>query len=234
MQRMLTENPMNTWGNMHPLMYFDSIFDLDFGMISYIAEELLDPKVFIEEKFHRPVKMIVQELYCRKDKNPLVSFLQPDSVKDADALYSDIMTENRNELIDRSMITELYNMIPIFLTQSDISVSILVSTEHEEQVWRETTKDDSKLSNIAIYYRDKLDEKTVNQIQQVFCKYPADVLSSSVPILHKSIYLAGYSFTFDEDPVREQELELLSFRNTINRIDLYKRSIIGGPPNGVE
>ena len=56
MGKQVLYNIANTYGNMSPLLFFDIIFDIDFGMISYIAKYLLDPNVFDEEKFHWNVK----------------------------------------------------------------------------------------------------------------------------------------------------------------------------------
>lgn len=228
MERIVTENPLNTLGNMSPLIFFDMIFDLDFGMISTIAKQYLDPEVFDEKKFRRPVKQIIQDLYYREERNPLVSFLRPEHQSEAEEYYRDIRKENYVDLVDNSMVTEIFNIIRSFSIQPDITVSILVDKEYEETIWKEYIEDDPKLSKIEIYYRDKLNTQDIGKIQQLFCKYPTDVLNLPVLALHKSVYLANYSFNFATNEKYEKELDLLSFRNSINCIDLYRRSIIGG------
>ena len=51
MKKHLTPSLTTTKGNMTPLFFLDMILDTDFGLISLINKEFLDPHVFDKEKF---------------------------------------------------------------------------------------------------------------------------------------------------------------------------------------
>ena len=77
-------------GKMAPLISFNTIFDIDVGLIQLIYDEYLDPKVFNIDIFNKSLKDIIKLLYFRTEKNPLYLFANDNISKENLALITTI------------------------------------------------------------------------------------------------------------------------------------------------
>ena len=229
MGKQVLYNIANTYGNMSPLLFFDIIFDIDFGMISYIAKYLLDPNVFEEEKFHWNVKEIIGALSDRKEKNPLSFFLKEEYRADADEYYNEILKEGYDEILDMSMMTEIFTLVTLFSTEPDIKVTVLCENESQMKIWKEIAFRYSLTGIVSVLEKD-INQNNIQTYQQIYCKHPSDIIrlqeKIKLPIIDKSIYVASYPFNMVNSQNINPDLDIISVRNSLNSIDIYRKNLL--------
>lgn len=235
MKKHLTPSLTTTKGNMTPLFFLDMILDTDFGLISLINKEFLDPHVFDKEKFKDlKISQLVKLLYTRSDFNPLVYFLRDSKKSEADLYYADIIKDPECylKILIGSTETEMFYLIDLFSGESDISPTVLIRNKEEQKVWDSINPNPDKIKSIKV---EDLNQSVMDRYFQIYCKYPENIqyLSKDLDLLmiDKTIYLANYSFNFvelqDDSQVTEKPLiDAISMRNQINVIDIYKKELL--------
>ena len=118
-----------------PLFEFGTLFDTDVGMMSLIGAKYLDSSIFNVDWFkeHSTNRALVKAVYERVDTNPLIqaskSSTDPDELKE---LYESFLEGDiYKEVLERSMRTELFNLLGYFIAMGDIYPYICYSNDAE-------------------------------------------------------------------------------------------------------
>ena len=71
-----------------PLISFNSIYDLDIGLIKLIQNEYLDESIFDKNFFNRPLLSMIYDSYHRENFNPLTMFSKSKDMELLDEYYN--------------------------------------------------------------------------------------------------------------------------------------------------
>ncbi|MGL5327905.1 MAG: hypothetical protein ACRDD7_01465, partial [Peptostreptococcaceae bacterium] len=77
------------------LVEFDSIIDIDLGLLKLMKEEYNNPKFINIGYLNIPEWVIKKELIEREDENPLSLILHTDYIKEKDNLYNQFIEDGK-------------------------------------------------------------------------------------------------------------------------------------------
>ena len=150
-----------------PLISFDTIVDIDFGLINLIYTNYLDESVFDINFFLDNTKNIIAKLYLRKEINPLYIIAKKDIERERlDNYYVEFMNEKITDIYNLSITTEVLNMIQTFNQSQEIVPTILCY--NEEQL--EALKDEDILADNQKVLLSSLTPKDKESFTQFFFK----------------------------------------------------------------
>lgn len=217
----LNFSDMNTRGILNPLVSFDCLIDTDFGLLVLIAQDFFDTDVFDVDFFKRnsninDMKWVV---YGRKEKNPLVACMKDPT--DADDYYRQFMDQYYNDILDRSMITDLAKNLRRMET-SGASFTILCENQYQFDL---LDKIDILRDYDKVLVNDVLDPDKYNQF---FIKDFDDfgMKRYSSLLRDKNVYIARYKFNAIDNLDKLDDrfkvyATLDTMRCTITKFDLY-------------
>ena len=134
-----------------PLISFNTIVDTDVGLTRLILEQYLNPEVFDPRYFQRDFVEIIGELYRRKESNPLYLFARDTQDKDTlDTYYREFLKEKEKEILERSITTEVINMIDNFNSTLEIQTTIVYYTLEQKRILDE---EPILSKNQKVYYK---------------------------------------------------------------------------------
>ena len=204
-----------------PLISFDTIFDLDIGLIQLIYSEFLDPKIFNIEFFQRDLIDIIRDIYHRRDMNPL--YICSNQGVDhllLDEYYQQFMNEYKPEIVYNSVSTAVLEMIKLFNQSKDIVTTILCKDEIEVEM----VKNEYDFPNNKIALLDKLSMNDRKSYNQYYFKYVEDVALFSA-FKAKTYYFSTIRLNLnkDESDLKESDYidEIILRGNNINIFNLY-------------
>ena len=220
-----------------PLFDFQSIFDIDFGIMSLISDKYLDTGIFDKEWFanNSTRRKMLKVLYERIDKNPLIEPSLVEDRSEIDELYNSFFEDEEiyNDILHRAMPTELYNVIDYAISsvEDDIEVTIVCNNTLEIELLKlyEVT---SKINKV--YLLSDINKQTntfKNKYTQIYVKY-AD--SSILDFIDKTgtytstVYLADYKFNSNIMKDSSVITSILMEGNNVTTIDLYNREKLNG------
>ena len=211
---------VNTHSVLNILISFNCLIDTDFGLLVLIAQKFFDTSVFNEEFFRENDAVVDMKhaVYNRKDVNPLTLCLK--NKADADDYYKQFFDRYYNEIVERSMVTDLAKNLNRFSSNAGASFTILCKNQEEIDL----------ISRINLF--KKCSCITINEIidpdvyNQFFFKsyrdYGVNELRAS--LMDKSIYIGMYDFNKIQNLDVESskiQTELFILRNNISLIGLY-------------
>ena len=104
---------------------FDTIVDEDFGLIQLIFNQYLDPSVFNIEKFKRSVPDIIETLYTREERNPLLSFTLPNIEREkVDEIYNEFMSTEYKAILENSIGTNMQTYLNMIIGSKEFDITI--------------------------------------------------------------------------------------------------------------
>lgn len=218
-------------GIITPLIPFNCVYDLDFGLIRFMYEngytnndDMLDPSFF--KPFETDLRKIIIKLYNRKTENPLELFLN--NVNEADDLYNQFMRDKYEPIIRSAVHTGIYEMITTFKSEKSIKASIIYSNEAEYYM----LKEDKLLKHVEfIDLENLLPRVKAKEFNAVFFKSLDDMYIDLLAkyITSSTVYILDYSFNFEDEALRNTSYNavLRINRNDINIISVYDRSRLG-------
>lgn len=235
MKKKLTTNVQNVAGVLTPLMFFDCLFDLDFGLICTVAKNYLDPEVFDPKLSTTPIREIIKTLYNRKVRNPLIPFTQSAKLSEVDSLLDEFLSdeETYKEIVQYSSRTGLYNLLQTFLIHAEIKPTVIVPDEICMEKWNSAWHNPR---NVDIVMLDELTQNSIKDYQQIYCKDPETILEfekRGIAINDKTIYVAAYHFNLyaETDEISNAAMRMIAEGNRIDIIDLYNRELLEGKKN---
>lgn len=216
-------------GIITPLIPFNCIYDVDFGLVRYMYEngytqndDLLDPGFFAP--FKGDVRKIIAQLYQREDENPLTLFLRNNN--DAEELYLEFLQKHYERIIRSSVHTGIYELCVNFKNEKSIKAGIVYSSEAEYYM----LSTDDNLSHIELIDIDNLKPR-MNEFNSFFFRSTNDFYLElfSKFIKSSSIFFLDYNFNLDSSGVKRNTLTaaLRVNRNEINIINTYDHTRLG-------
>jgi len=219
----LSFSEINTRGILNPLVSFDCLIDIDFGLLVLIAQNFFDTSVFSAEFFkdNDNIENMKWTIYDRPQKNPLTLCLKDVSL--ADDYYNQFMDQYYADILDRSMITDLANLLPNLAT-SGATFSILCNNKLEYELLDKIPilKDYTRVLLSDIVEPDKYHQFFIKDFDDKGMHKYAHLLRD------KNIYIARYKFNVIEDMDKIDErfktyAILDNMRCNITKFDLYSR-----------
>lgn len=212
---------VDTGGINTPLVSFNCIIDTDFGLLNLIDNDYLDSSIFNIDFFnnHHKIREMVKVLYEREDKNPL-SVCIKDSNYDIESLYNEFMKEKYTDILKRSMVTEIYNLLEQFKLSGEVRPTVLCTAQEEIDCLKELPL----FKQIPILLMEELAD--VSQYNQFFFRYIDDKYINHLSkfIKCKTIYIINHKFNgipYQGVFPTESTKILFENRNSINMIDMY-------------
>lgn len=211
---------------MAPLISFHTIFDIDVGLIQLIFDEYLDPKVFNKKFFYRPLIDIIRDLYYRKKENILNLFTNEDVDQEIlDNYYKEFLNICMDKILDRSITTEIINMISIFNNTSEINPTILYYNKKQ----KELLDDEPLLKKNKKVCLSELNSERRKSFSQYYFKY-IDELTPFAQCRAKTFYISNHGLNLNEtqDDIKDSDLiiKIIKGRNQIGIFNLYNEEIL--------
>ena len=211
---------------MAPLISFHTIFDIDVGLVQLIFDEYLEPKVFNKDFFHRPLIDIIRDLYYRKDENILNLFANKDVDQEIlDNYYQEFLNTCMDKILDKSITTEIINMISMFNNTSEINPTILYYNEKQ----KELLDDEPLLKKNRKVCLKELNSEQRKTFSQYYFKY-IDELEPFTHCRAKTFYISNHSLNLNDDKndIKDSDLiiKIIKGRNQISIFNLYNEQII--------
>ena len=220
----LNFSDMNTRGILNPLVSFDCLVDTDFGLLVLIAQNFFDTDVFSEEFFRHNdnINDMKWAIYGRPEKNPLTLCLKDPSL--ADDFYKQFMDQYYDDILERSMITDLATIIPDLASSTNASFSIYCTRQSELDLLERLNilPDCNKVMVKDIIEPDNYQQFFIKDFDDYGMQRYAHL------IMDKHIYVARYNFNNIDDMDKIDErfktyLKLDMLRCNITKFDLYSR-----------
>lgn len=199
------------------LISFDSIIDIDLGLINMIKKDYNDANLFNIVHLNLPKKNLLYELVNRNNKNPLSAIIQNTYKDNIDNIYEQFLQKEYNNILDNSEPTDLFKLIDIYSKTNLISVNILCKNLYEKQIINKYN-----LRCGYVYYTDN--NIDVSSYDSIYIKNYTDcgLLDN---LFGKIIYICNYKFNFDKDNNIFKDTLSLSMDNInkISIIDIYNK-----------
>lgn len=212
-----------------PLISFNTIVDLDFGLINFVYDKYLDTSVFNIDYFNKKPSEIAYDLYWRKNKNPLKEIAKPDvSDEKLDIYYKEFMEEKINEIYTYSISTNMIDTIQSF-NESQIIEPIIFCYSNEQINLLDDEPILSKNKKILI---NSLSSKDLRIYKQFFLK-SVDEINYFSKCIYKSFYISSLRCNFNESGEDFQDRDIIDNiirnGNSIGIFDIYRNiSILKG------
>ena len=212
-----------------PIIDFNCIVDTEYGLLQLIYDQYYDLSVFNQKKFEMPVNKILWELYTRKEKNPLMPFINEGvSKEDADDYYNQFMSTKYEEILERSIGTNIQMAIINFNSSVDVFASILCHNDLEKE-YISGLKD---FSSNRIFTDDEF-KKEYKRFNQIYLKYVDDISKYLKQCLNKIIYISTHHLnTVNEeeniDLKDDKNLNTVLKYSNIALYDLYNIEFLKG------
>lgn len=216
------------------LIPFNCLVDTDFGLISLINREYLDPNIFNVDYFKENtiIRDMVRFLYDRECENPVLWMMNDrNNIELANDIYNQFMKDHYKEILNLSMVTEIYNFIKL---QSTIGEDIKCFITYRNDLELELLEDENYIfkNNIKNAIKVKLSEvrNMINIIDAIYIKSFNDVYIKILLdiIENKSIYVAAYKYNINISNNPELGNDILTAlqysKNVIRLMDIYNRS----------
>lgn len=216
----------DTLNVMSPLIPFNMIVDTDLGLMCLVMKKYLDESVFDSDFFKGlTVKELVSKLYFREEKNPLLLCLKDNYKHMADTFYNQFMEREYITILNKSCITEIYRLIGLYNTQSEIRVTIVCDSEYEFAILKK--HDSLKKANIVMYDDAK---QYLSSHNQFFFKYLEDIKRYTEFLKNKTLYFANYKFNKLDDELKNPLVTALVNENRVIAMDIYDLEELGVQP----
>lgn len=193
---------------------FDTIVDEDFGLISLIFNEYLDPSVFDVEKFRKSVSDILKVLYTREEINPLLSFINDDYSKEsAEELYKEFIDNKYNDILKNSIGTSVQQYIQMLKNSGEYSIIIFCYNEYQLNYLNEI--EEFNFAKKVIF-----DEKDIRVTNQFYFKY----IQQSFPLkdlVGANLYFSTIGPNLNENKDDLKSLDEILLMKKTNYVKLY-------------
>ena len=201
---------------------FGCYVDTEIGLIRLIRDKYRDEKVFDIDKLDASINQIILSLIDRQDINPL-SVIANNNVNEKDLLdyYIQFFTEEYDEILKRSVSTELKSLFSLFKSETSINVTFLCESEDEERVIRS----DKDLNNckVVVSTRDKVN---FSNYTAFMFKFITDDVQNYL-YQYKNYYFSRYRLNFD-DQYNIIRPDIIYNGGSVEIIDLYNKSYLRG------
>jgi hypothetical protein len=196
---------------------FDTILDEDFGLIQLVYNQYLDPSVFDIEKFKRSVPDIIETLYMREERNPLLSFTLPNIDKEkVDEYYNEFMNTQYEAILDNAIGTNMQNYIHMILSSREFDITIFCYNKNQLNYLNNI---DEFKSIRKVIYNNNFDK----EINQYYFKYvEQSFFMKDVVGCHFYYSTIRQNLNDDKSDIKDtDETRIMKKTNYINLYSLY-------------
>lgn len=208
------------------LIDFECCVDTDIGLIRLIKDKYQDRRVFNIDKLTDDFKNIILSLINRDNINPLSVISNKDiSEEDLYDYYVEFMTEEYDEILKRSVTTELVTLINLLDSETSVNVTILCESEIEEEL----LKKDKSFNKCNILVHDR-DEVYLNKYSTFIFKYITNNVNEFIAP-YKNYYFSKCKINFDDNfnPISPGIINKIIYNGgSVEIIDLYNKSYLEG------
>lgn len=206
-----------------PLFTFNSIIDLDFGLVNLIKENFMNTDVFNTDFFNQDLQKCLNDLCLRENKNPLYLMTNKNvNSKDLDEYYSQFLEEE--ELIQFSFYTNVFNLLLVCKNNDNFNPTLLYFNEGQKRY----IENNDELKGIHLISVEELEESK-KHYDFIFIK-DLDELQYFLYSKSTLFYVAKLRYNFDKNDVVELNEDnsyyklILSLKrnNKFAIYDLYK------------
>lgn len=189
---------MAVYGN-NILVTFDMLIDTDIGLIDIIKNKYNDPTVFNNNILNLNDKYLKGLLRESNSSNPIDIILLEDNHKQAEVFYKELMEIEYKEIIKRSPITTIVDVIKRFIfTDGLIKVTILCNSDIEENKIREILQEDCSDDSYRIEVCKDWSQLDTSIYDTIFFKYLEDLLKFN-QVVGKNLMVCDYKCNLDDD-----------------------------------
>ena len=176
-----------------PLISFNSIYDLDIGLIKLIQNEYLDESIFDKNFFNRPLLSMIYDSYHRENFNPLTMFSKSKDMELLDEYYNQFMERRKADIIELCVKSEMENLIQLFVDSKEIFNTIIY---HDELELKELQSNESLAKCKFIHVRD-LSKPVLRQFTQFYVKDIRELKYLSLTEGSKTFYISSFRPNFN-------------------------------------
>ena len=207
------------------LIDFNCYVDTEVGLIRLIQEKYLDEKVFNVDLLKSNLRVIIKMLIERKELNPLYLFSNDDiSRDDLDDYYKEFMKTEYDNILSRSVTTEISHLVELFKSEPNIHVTFLCYNEKEKDLLE---KEKSLKNRKIILDSDNVD---FSKFTQYYFKYISEDIEKYI-FPYKTYYFSKYLINFNDDlNIKYPEIidKIIYNRGEIEILDLYNKIYLEG------
>lgn len=206
------------------LAEFETIVNIDFGLIKMVKEKYNNP-IYIDTEYLNRVSdnALIAELYERKDENPLLLILKDEFKGQADSLYEQFIESEYEEILEKSIFTNLLNFYKTLINNKQMTINILCRNLQEKHFIEK--KLDFKVETIVEpNYRNI----HIDDFNFLYLKDYSKILELE-SFFKMNVYICKYGFNMDsEDIPKEQYSKYITDRNQVYTIEVYNlKNILG-------
>lgn len=221
------DNIINGTSKMVPLISFHTIVDIDVGLIRLINTEYLNKEVFEESFFKRRLWDIIKDLYHRKESNPIFLFAKDINNREIlDQYYKEFLELRLDDILDRSVTTEMINLISYFNESSEINPVILYYNDNQKRI----------LEDLSILDKNqKISLEDAKRNKESFSQFYFKLVEEAEPfskILAKTFYFSTHALNLSEDnnDIKDSAIidDIIKVGNAISFFDLYRKDLLKG------
>lgn len=178
-----------------PVIPFDLIYDMDYGLMHLIKEKYRDSDTFFLGIVDADDKDLIYQLVNRTNSNPLSICARNLSSSDMELLYQDFLNKEYQTIVDHSIKTNLHKAVNIFCNSGTVTPSILCKNEIEEN----TILNDHELKGCTVLLnKDGYANFDTDLYDPIYFKCFSDALRCRT-LDAKNIYIANYRFNLSTD-----------------------------------
>lgn len=199
------------------LFEFDSIIDTDIGAIRLLLRDYSNPKYINPITSKDSFYTMLVFLKIRKEMNPLLRYLKPEYHSSADAIYNEIMEEHYSEVLELSMHTGLYALVPLFMATPNASIKVTILCKNETQ--KQYIKSINKEWTCRLVNSDDFD---MDNYDSIYIKDFPHIMDYK-KLYKKNIYICDYEFNVDyvyEDKIPKAVIAILV--GSVNRLAIIE------------
>lgn len=191
---------MKNDGRSYPIVTFDQLIDIDFGLLQMINNKYNNKDTFYWSLLEAPAKLKLGLLYNRKHSNPLTVIAKDfENIELLNDYYNQFIEEEYAAILKESITTRFYNAIKGFTSDNSIIVTVVCKNAMEENYFK---KIDKEFSDKCVIIVDKNEYKNIvkdEKYSPVYLKNIADILSIIDCLAHRTVFIADYRFNFEND-----------------------------------
>lgn len=170
------------------LVDFNMIVNTDVGVFSILKERYHNPKIIDPIILDTDIDTLLYRLKDERYNNVIELFVNEGY--NTGMVYSQLISTKYKEILDKSMLTEVLNVVNVYIMTNVITVTILCKNKLEEQVIK---KINSKF-NVLLKTREKVN---VKDFDSIFIKDYRNVIYFE-NLKCKNIFISNYKNNIDE------------------------------------
>ena len=211
-----------------PLFSFNTIYDLDIGLIRLVGEEYLDERLFDRAFFARPFMSIICDSYHRSQFNPLTMFAKTNDIALLDEYYNQFMERRKADIIELCVKTEIENLINMFADTKEIYNTVYY---HDDLELKELQANEA-LSKCKFIHIKDLSQPVLRRYTQYYVKDIRELTPIALVEGSKTYYISSFRPNFNQETMEltmDENIESIIHKGVnhcISIFDMYNENTL--------